>query len=151
MFQQPVNRVSHVAFCVKPENFERVVSFWENAYGLKFDDIDVPRLGIRVKVDIEAGLEILTPDPSIGPVADRITEFLESGEGVYTVVFGIDDMDAALAQAEANGIQKTHRQIFDPSEGAKTPKGVASIEESHLELFMGTRVTLGRLLPEATG
>jgi 4-hydroxyphenylpyruvate dioxygenase-like putative hemolysin len=148
MFEQPINRVSHVAFCVKPENFAKAVKYWEGAFGIKFDEIDVPKLGLRSRVSLETGIEVFTADPEVGPVPERVTEFLErTGGGVYTVVFGVADMDAAIASSEAHGVKHTHR-IFYPEHEVAAMTGVSTVEETHLEPFMGTRVTLGVLVPE---
>ena len=145
MYQKPVNKVSHVVFCVKTENFPRTVAFWENAYGIAFHDINIPRLGLRVKLAIEAGLEIITPAPDLGPVVGRVADFLATkGEGVYSVVFGIRDMNEAVARAAANGVEHsirhTVRQPNDP-----LPAIVESVEEAHLAPFMGTQVILGQV------
>jgi len=147
MYQKPVNKVSHVVFCVKTENFAKTVAFWENAYGIAFHDINIPRLGLRVKLAIEAGLEIITPAPDLGPVVGRVADFLATkGEGVYSVVFGIRDMDDAIARAAANGVEHsirhTVRQPQDP-----LPASVESVEEAHLAPFMGTQVILGQVEP----
>ena len=143
MYEKPINKVSHVVFCVKLENYDRIVKFWEDTYGVRFDVADVPHMGIRVKLAWEAGLEVIAPDPSIGPVVDRVSEFLEKkGEGVYTVVFGVRDIHEGIAQAEANGIKHTHRSTFMHHDR------VERLEEAHLEMFMGTRVTLCQVEPK---
>ena len=145
--QQPINRVSHVVYCVRPENLDRVAAFFRDALGVQLEDSSRPELGLRILVTLENGIELISPAPEIGPAAERFTRFLdEHGEGVYDVVYGLDDLDAAAARAEALGVAVTHRGSF-----ADQPPWAGrfeALDETHLEPFHGVRITLGRIIPK---
>ena len=67
MLQQPVNRVSHVVYCVRPENFERATAFLSEVLGARFEDSSRPELGLRIRISLESGLELISPDATLGP------------------------------------------------------------------------------------
>ena len=144
--QQPVDRVSHVVFCVHPENLDRAAGLWRDALGVRFEDASRPELGLRIFVSFAHGIEIVAPAPELGPTPARFTDFLAArGEGVYDIVYGVADLDEAAAAAEAHGVRVTHRGSF-----ADVPPWAgrfAHLDEAHLEPFCGMPVTLGRIEP----
>jgi hypothetical protein len=94
MYEQPIDQISHVVYCVRPENFDRVAEYWAKRFDIVFDDISEPRLGLKIRLSLPAGIEIITPDASLGTVVSRVAEFLETnGEGIYSLVYGVPDMD----------------------------------------------------------
>lgn len=148
MLQQPVNRVSHVVYCLRPENLERAATFLADALGATFEDSSRPELGLRILISLESGLELIAPDATIGPAPARFTDFLEHhGEGVYDVVYGVRDLDETIARAAAHGIGVTHRGSFadlPPWQGR-----MDVLDEAHLEPVFGMHLTLGRIEPTA--
>jgi predicted enzyme related to lactoylglutathione lyase len=144
--QQPIDRVSHVVFCVREENLERAASFWRDTVGVVFEDASRPELGLRILVSLAHGIELIAPAPALGPTPARFTDFLATrGEGVYDIVYGVRDLDAAADAAEAFGVRVTHRGGFadvPPWQGR-----FAHLDEAHLEPFCGMTVTWGRIEP----
>lgn len=99
-----VNRVHHVVWCVEPESRDRVRMLCEDALGLELQDLDLPELGIRVLIAWEAGIEIMSPTYAEGKLADAAREFLaERGEGVFSVVYNVADIDDASAKLKSLG------------------------------------------------
>jgi hypothetical protein len=146
MLQQPVNRVSHVVYCLRPESLDDAVAFFEHALGASFEDSSRPELGLRIKIALESGIELIAPAPDLGPTPERFLSHLaERGEGVYDVVYGVRDIDETLAASERFGVRVTHRNSFadvPPWQGR-----MAVFDEAHLEPFHGMRLTLGRIEP----
>jgi methylmalonyl-CoA/ethylmalonyl-CoA epimerase len=144
--QQPLNRVSHVVYCLRPESLDRVTEFFRSALDVELEDASRPELGLRIFVSLASGIELISPAPDLGPTPERFTQFLdEHGEGVYDVVFGVDDLDAASERAERHGASVTHRGSFahvEPWAGR-----FDALDEAHLEPFDGVRLTLGRIVP----
>jgi predicted enzyme related to lactoylglutathione lyase len=146
MLQQPVNRVSHVVYCVRPENFDRATAFLSEVLGARFEDSSRPELGLRIRISLESGLELISPDATLGPAPARFTDFLEHhGEGVYDMVYGVRDLDETIARAGAHGVSVTHRGSFadlPPWQGR-----MDVLDEAHLEPVFGMHITLGRIEP----
>lgn len=148
MLRQPIDRVSHVVYCLRPENLDRAAAFLADALGARFEDSSRPELGLRILISLESGLELISPDPSLGTTPARFVDFLERhGEGVYDVVYGVRDLDETIAKASAHGVGVTHRGSFanlPPWEGR-----MDVLDEAHLEPVFGMNLTLGRIEPTA--
>src|SRR5690606_17217352 len=105
--------VSHVVYCLRPESLDRVAGFFRSGLGVQLEDASRPELGLRIFVSLANGIELISPAPDLGPTPERFTRFLdEHGEGVYDVVYGVDDLDAVAARAEQHGATVTHRGSF---------------------------------------
>lgn len=144
--QQPVDRVSHVVFCLRPESIPKAIEFWR-ALGVELEDATRPELGLRVLISLANGIEIVSPDASLGtePPA-RFIEFLNThGEGVTGFVYGVRDLDAAASAVESLGLGITHRGSF--ADKAPWIGRFDRLDEAHVEHFMGTHVTLGQIEP----
>jgi hypothetical protein len=146
VLEQPINRVSHVVYCVRSENLDRVVAFFRDALGAVFEDSSRPELGLRIMIALESGIELIAPAPELGPTPARFTDFLEArGEGVYDVVYGVADLDEILPKAAALGVGMTHRNSFA---GVPPWQGRFDVfDEAHLEPLHGVQITLGRIEP----
>jgi len=144
--EQPIDRVSHVVFCVRAENLDRAAAFWRDTLGVNFEDASRPELGLRIFVSLANGIELIAPSPDLGPTPARFTEFLDQrGEGIYDIVYGVRDLDSAAAAAESFGVRVTHRGSFadvPPWEGR-----FVHLDEAHLEPLHGMTITLGRIEP----
>src|SRR5262245_51058943 len=142
MLQQPINRVSHVVYCLRAENLDRVVEFFTEALGARFEDSSRPELGLRIQIALESGIELIAPDPSLGPSPQRFTDHLaQRGEGVYDVVYGVRDLDETISKAARFDVGVTHRGSFadvPPWQGRMTV-----FDEAHLEPLHGINLTLG--------
>jgi hypothetical protein len=143
---RPINRISHVVWCVRAENLDRVVAFFTDALGATFEDSSRPELGLRISIALDSGIELIAPAPELGPTPARFLDFLEQrGEGVYDVVYGVADLDDAAAVAARYGVGVTHRGGFadqPPWRGRFTV-----FNEAHLEPLHGIQLTLGRIEP----
>jgi hypothetical protein len=145
--QQPKNRVSHVVYCFRPENLDSAAEFLTNVLGAKFEDSSRPELGLRILIALENGLELISPSPDIGPVGERFNRFLdEHGEGVYNIVYGVEDLDETSERAKPYGVNVTHRSSFadlPPWQGR-----FDVLDEAHFEPYHGMKITLGRIEPK---
>jgi hypothetical protein len=140
----PKNRVSHVVWCVKPENFDAARDFWAGALGVRFDEIELPpETGLRVVYAPDNGVEIITPS-SDPPPAD-IARFLENGEGVYTVVYSVPDVEASAQSTHDHGIPVIRALSYT----GLLPWDLTyeTLEERVLEPTWGMRITLGEIEP----
>ncbi len=151
-----VRGLHHVAFCVRPENMDRARAYWEDAIGLdRMEDLDLADLGIRVLVSWEGGVEIMCPTNDVGSMAVAVRQFLdERGEGVYSVVYNVADIDATRAKIVADGGQLVFEELI-PAEAvddralASDPvKERFSIKQALYEDICGMRVCLQEITPE---
>ena len=127
-------RVHHVVFCLQPENLERASALWTE-WGLAFHELDLDDLGVRVLIDWQSGIELLAPRPDAGPEAAAFVTFLdERGEGVYSVVMGVSEVDGPAAVASRYGVPAAYEQRRD--------HGGLHLEEIMLAPFHGMPVTL---------
>jgi predicted enzyme related to lactoylglutathione lyase len=144
--QQPKNRVSHVVYCFRPENIDRAAEFLSEVLGVTFEDSSRPELGLRIYISLENGLELIAPSPDVGVAGERFTRFLdEHGEGVYNIVYGVEDLDTTIERAKPFGVAVTHRSSFahlPPWQGR-----FDVLDEAHFESFLGMKITLGRIEP----
>ena len=68
-------------------------------------------LEIRVLIDWDAGIELVSPLPDAGEPAQAFTTFLEtSGEGLYSLAMDVDEVDGPEAIARRYGAQVEYRQ-----------------------------------------
>jgi methylmalonyl-CoA/ethylmalonyl-CoA epimerase len=92
------NRVHHVVWCIRPESLDRVRELWR-ALDVELQEVDLPEHGVVILISWSGGLEIMCPVHATGALGDSARAFLaEHGEGVYSVVFSVDDVDHAVDQ-----------------------------------------------------
>jgi hypothetical protein len=93
----------HVVFSVEPEHQDAAATFWTEI-GFEFIEIVLSDVGLRVLLDWNGGIEIISPtDPVVGEGA-RVRRFLdESGEGVYSIVVQTGDIEGPLSVASRYG------------------------------------------------
>jgi hypothetical protein len=112
-----VNCVHHVVWCVKVESLERVREYCEQGLGLSMQDLDLPDLGIHVLISWDGGIEIMAPTYPEGSLVASANEFLETrGEGVYSVVFNVANLELGVAQLEEQGASQVFAEDIDPDE-----------------------------------
>jgi len=144
--------VHHVVWCVKPEHLERVRTFWERVIGLALEQIDLPELGLRVLISWTGGVEIMTPAYEHGSMAEAARAFLaERGEGVYSVVYGVRDIDGVIASFEAFGGRLLFRESITPDEveARRLSDGDRfAILQAGFDDECGMRICLQELRPE---
>jgi 4-hydroxyphenylpyruvate dioxygenase-like putative hemolysin len=100
---QMLNHVDHVAYMCRPENHDAYVDKLEQLFKFEFEaHHEVP--GLRFTWSWSTGLEILSPIGVDEPAAKAARDFLElRGEGVYGVVVGVANLEAALSHARSLG------------------------------------------------
>jgi methylmalonyl-CoA/ethylmalonyl-CoA epimerase len=107
-------RIDHIAIAVK--NLDAAVETYQNNFGLaKVKEGEVAALGIRnVFLQIgDAQIELITPLTAQSPVAN----FLANQEGgMYLLSLEVDDLSAAIAELQNNGIRVN---LAEGSEGKR--------------------------------
>jgi methylmalonyl-CoA/ethylmalonyl-CoA epimerase len=108
------SRLHHVVFAVARERHEAVAQLFTEL-GFSFDDINLDELGLRVLLDWNRGIELISPNPgSTATVAASVTEFLAShGDGVFTVVVQVPGASEAEHVAQRYGSTTRFRQGFE--------------------------------------
>lgn len=100
----------HVVFAVAADELERATEFLE-ALGFRFQTHVLDDVGLRVTLDWDRGVELVTPiDEAVanpGPVADFLAR---NGAGVFSVVVRVSDADAAADIAHRHGAAVDFRQ-----------------------------------------
>lgn len=117
-------RLHHVVFCVRRENQDNAARMWRNL-GFTFTEIDLADIGLRVLLDWDGGIEIISSSGSGGSEAEGVERFLsEHGEGVYSVVVKVPDIDSAVTVAEKHGAHAEYRQD-------RSSQGLKLLESRH--------------------
>ncbi|OBK78578.1 hypothetical protein [Mycobacterium sp. 1164985.4] len=103
----------HVVFAVAPERRETTVAMFTDL-GFDFEEAELAELGVRVHLDWNRGIELISPVPgSTASVATYVNEFLDRhGDGVYTVVLRVPDASAAESVTQRYGSTTRFRQGF---------------------------------------
>ena len=103
----------HAVFCVHRDNQERAADLWREL-GLTFAEIVLDDLEIRVLIDWDAGIELVSPLPGAAESAPAFTTFLDTrGEGLYSLVMSVDEVDGPEAIARRYGAHVEYRQHRD--------------------------------------
>jgi 4-hydroxyphenylpyruvate dioxygenase-like putative hemolysin len=100
----------HVVFAVGPERLDGATRFLE-ALGFRFQTHELADIGLRVTLDWNRGVELVTPLPGSPTNPGTVADFLlQRGDGVYSVVLRVDDADASLELARRYGAAVEFRQ-----------------------------------------
>jgi catechol 2,3-dioxygenase-like lactoylglutathione lyase family enzyme len=94
-----VERIDRVAIVVK--DFEKARRFFEDILGIQFPE---PRIGVGGKAAVSArpgALELWEPNAFGIEHAGLAPEF---SEGIYSIVFRVDDLDEAVAEMKGKGL-----------------------------------------------
>lgn len=125
--------VHHVVFCVEPSNVDVTTSLFTEL-GFALDEIELDDVGLKVLLDWQRGIELITPVDMSKREGQRVRRFLdEHGEGVYTVVVMAGSMEGPLAVAERYGATVAMRQDRGTADYA--------LEEAMLEPIHGIPLT----------
>jgi hypothetical protein len=147
MFAPYPNRVSHVVWCVRPESFDEVTAMFSESFGVAFDKLDMHGGGLRVSFSLAHGVEVIAPSPD-GP--KKFHDFLDThGEGVYTVVYAVTDLDDTESRLRDRDIPIVDRLVYT----GRRPwsDDWAELEERVLPERHGVRLTVGVMTPRETG
>jgi 4-hydroxyphenylpyruvate dioxygenase-like putative hemolysin len=110
-------RVHHVVWCVEPESLPRVRDLWQEGLGVDLHEVDLPEHGVVVLISWAGGVEVIAPVHAEGALADAARAFLaEHGEGVFSVVYAVDDVDAAVERVLAIGGELVFRDDITPEQ-----------------------------------
>ena len=93
--------VNRVVIVVK--DIERAGKLFSELIGIQLDDYGVVEdMGVRAMVSWDGGIELVSPTRSDTDVARFLSE---KGEGVYGVVFNVEDADKASDRARRLGVR----------------------------------------------
>ena len=99
-----------MVFAVPPEQLPKAVQFFSEL-GFRFQDIELEDVGLRVLLDWDGGLELVTPLSPGADGADAVEQFLQrNGPGVYSVVIRVGDAPTAEQVAKHYGAQTRFHQ-----------------------------------------
>jgi 4-hydroxyphenylpyruvate dioxygenase-like putative hemolysin len=102
--------VHHVVFAVGAEQLPETIELF-NELGFRFQTIELEDVGLRVLLDWDGGLELVTPLSTAADDAAAVKEFLQrNGPGVYSVVIRVGDAPAAEQVAKRYGAQTLFHQ-----------------------------------------
>jgi len=93
--------INRVVIAVK--DIEKASKLFSALLGTRFYNAGiVDKFGVRAMVSWEAGIELVSPITSKGDVANFMKK---NGEGIYAVVFNVDDADQTAERAKALGVR----------------------------------------------
>jgi 4-hydroxyphenylpyruvate dioxygenase-like putative hemolysin len=102
--------VHHVVFAVPREQLSETTQFFSEL-GFRFQTIELEDVDLRVLLDWDGGLELVTPLSSQDDGDNAVAQFLQSnGPGVFSVVVRVGDALAAEQVAQRYGAQTRFRQ-----------------------------------------
>jgi methylmalonyl-CoA/ethylmalonyl-CoA epimerase len=126
--RQSQNHVKHVEIAMNLKGVNRVMiavndldeskKRYSDLLGATFHDAHWTGepFGILVAISWDAGIELCAPMPD-RKHDSAVSHFLATrGEGVMNVFFGVEDGDAAMARARANGFECVHSLDYSQEE-----------------------------------
>lgn len=94
----------HVVWCVRRESLPALQRYWSDALGVDLASCHIDELGLHLLMSWEAGVEIVAPSATPGSFTAVLEGHLEAkGEGVFSSVYEVDDLDAAVRRAVSAG------------------------------------------------
>lgn len=136
--------INRVAILVK--DFDKAVALYSELLNTTFYPLAIAeKSGVRVAFGYEVGVEIASPIPgSNEPDALALAAQLkEHGEGLYAVVFSIDDVEQARAKAEEMGIRVLDKKEVNRNEVKNSFHGRYS---TFIEYFLNPEDTYGTVV-----
>jgi 4-hydroxyphenylpyruvate dioxygenase-like putative hemolysin len=102
--------VHHVVFAVPREQLSETAQFFSEL-GFRFQTVELEDVGLRVLLDWDGGLELVTPLSAAADGTGEVEQFLQQhGPGVYSVVIRVGDASAAEQVAQRYGAQTRFHQ-----------------------------------------
>jgi hypothetical protein len=140
-----VDHVDHVVWITYPDKIDAAAAELGTLCNVKMEGPWVrDDIGLTICVSWEAGLELVAPHSERtdfnGPLHDHLAE---RGEGMYAIVFGVRDIQAAAERARFLG--------YSPgafmTEGTDTPWAGKhdKLLESHVTKFLNTWILYGQI------
>jgi len=143
--------VKRVTILVK--DLDKAVALYSELLNTTFYPVDMAvDFGVRAAFSYDAGIEMASPIPrSDSPMAQVLIQHIEEhGEGLYAVVFSVDDVEQAHAKAKEMGIFVMYMMELDQEQIDTYFQGMYSkyIEYVlHPEDMCGVQVLLGQFDP----
>jgi 4-hydroxyphenylpyruvate dioxygenase-like putative hemolysin len=99
-----------VVFATPQEQLSEMAQFFSDL-GFRFQTIELDDVGLRVLLDWDGGLELVTPLSSEADGDNAVAQFLQqNGPGVYSVVIRVGDASTAEQVAQRYGARTRFRQ-----------------------------------------
>ncbi len=110
-----VSRIEHIGIAV--ESLEKAIPYYETLLGIKCYAIEEV-IDQKVKTAFfkvgDTKIELLESTNPEGPIG----KFIEKkGQGIHHIAFAVDNVNEALTEVEANGIQLVDKQGRKGAEG----------------------------------
>ena len=142
--QRGVRGIDHIIVLVRGDRIEEVAAQWRSTLGLQFDDMTDEAIGVRVIIDLDSGIELIAPLGEFGSHGAFFTKYIEeNGEGLQSVVFRVDDLDAATQRATEAG--STVLRHYEPSGTEPYAHRYDVFKENALSPINGVFVSLAQL------
>lgn len=127
------------------ENLEAKVSELAALCGIDFGEPAINAdIGLTIYLSWEAGLEIVAPHAEITDYNRLLHERLaRHGEGMWGVVFGVEDLEEARERARSLGYTPT--PVVGESPDSPWKDRVLSVKESRATEFLGTWIIFGQI------
>ena len=109
-----IPKVHHVVWCVRRESLPALERYWTAALGVPLASCRIDDAGLHLLMSWDAGVEIVAPTEQPGRITGALEVFLESsGEGVFSTVYEVDDIDAAMKRAVAGGAEVAFEDVIE--------------------------------------
>jgi hypothetical protein len=145
------NGVSRTVLIYRPENFDAAVTDFANALGIADfgETIEPPGFGLRVAVSWATGLELIAPLGEEG-FSGEAWDFLNTrGEGLFGLVWEVDELEAGEARAAAAGFPRKAERLDCLLANPVWRARFSVAMEAPLEPIAGVGVTLIRVEPRS--
>ena len=110
-----LSHIEHIGIAVK--SLEASIPYWEKVLGLKcyaIEEVADQRVKTAFFMVGQTKIELLESTDPEGPIG----KFIEKkGEGIHHIAFAVKDIENALAETEANGIQLIDKKSRKGAEG----------------------------------
>jgi len=110
-----LSHIEHIGIAVK--SLEYSIPYWKKIFGLTcyaVEEVTDQRVKTAFFMVGQTKIELLESTDPEGPIG----KFIEKkGEGIHHIAFAVKDIDDALAETEANGIQLIDKQSRKGAEG----------------------------------
>jgi len=108
-------RIHHVVWCVRRESLPQLQEYWTQALGVPLASTLIGELGLHLLMSWEAGVEIVAPTVEPGSFTPALEAFLDAkGEGVFSTVYEVDDLDSAVESAVTAGAAVAFEDVIEP-------------------------------------
>ncbi|MDP4185289.1 MAG: methylmalonyl-CoA epimerase [Bacteroidota bacterium] len=112
-----ISHIEHIGIAV--ESLETAIPFYEKALGLKcyaVEEVAEQKVKTAFFKVGETKIELLESTDPEGPIG----KFIEKkGPGMHHLAFAVDQVDASLEDAEANGVRLIDKKHRNGAEGLK--------------------------------